>query len=98
MNKVYGPVQDGMFTKWQVIGPRGGVISEHLTRQEAEEALRSKQVALLRKEKPQDSFLGGFMEQWTLIAPYYDRQGYNRMGSTFTRNGLAHIGITLEVR
>ncbi len=33
--KVYGPVQDGMFTAWQVIGPRGGFIAEFFTRKAA---------------------------------------------------------------
>lgn len=33
--KVYGPVQDGFFTCWQVIGPRGGFVAEFLTRKAA---------------------------------------------------------------
>ena len=33
--KVYGPVQDGQFTCWQVLGPRNGFIAEFLTRKAA---------------------------------------------------------------
>ena len=33
--KVYGPVQDGMFTCWHVIGPRGGFIAEFFTKKAA---------------------------------------------------------------
>lgn len=32
---VHGPVQDGMFTCWQVIGPRGAVIAVFNQRTEA---------------------------------------------------------------
>lgn len=38
--KVYGPVQDGMFTAWHVIGPRGGFIAEFFTRKAATEFVR----------------------------------------------------------
>ena len=40
--KVYGPVQDGMFTAWQVIGPRGGFIAEFFTKKAATEFVRRK--------------------------------------------------------
>jgi hypothetical protein len=33
--KVYGPVQDGQFTCWQVLGPRNGFVAEFLTRKAA---------------------------------------------------------------
>jgi hypothetical protein len=32
---LYGPAQDGMFVKWQVIGPRGGIKAEFLTKKAA---------------------------------------------------------------
>jgi hypothetical protein len=41
--KVYGPVQDGMFTSWHVIGPRGGFIAEFFTKKSAVEFVKSKQ-------------------------------------------------------
>lgn len=40
--RVYGPVQDGMFTCWQVVGPRGGFIAEFLTRKAATDFVRRK--------------------------------------------------------
>lgn len=48
--KVYGPVQDGMFTCWQVIGPRGGFIAEFFTRKAATIFIKHKE-RHLRKPK-----------------------------------------------
>lgn len=48
--KVYGPVQDGFFTCWQVIGPRGGFIAEFLTKKAANEFIKGKK-KLTRKLK-----------------------------------------------
>jgi predicted DNA-binding WGR domain protein len=32
---IHGPIQDGMFTLWQVIGPKGGIKVETFTKREA---------------------------------------------------------------
>lgn len=40
--EVYGPVQDGQFTCWQVIGPRGGHIGDFLTRKAAQDFIKQK--------------------------------------------------------
>jgi hypothetical protein len=40
--KVYGPVQDGMFSAWQVVGPRGGVHAEFYTKKEALKFIRDR--------------------------------------------------------
>jgi hypothetical protein len=40
--KVYGPVQDGMFSVWHVIGPRGGFIAEFFSKKAANEFIRGK--------------------------------------------------------
>lgn len=55
--------------------------------------IREAQVPLLRKEKPQSDFRGGWLEMWTVMVPFYDKNGWNREGSTFTRQGLTELGI-----
>lgn len=40
--KVYGPVQDGMFTAWHVVGSRGGFIAEFFTKKAATAFVRRK--------------------------------------------------------
>lgn len=42
--KVYGPVQDGMFTSWHVIGPRGGFIAEFFSKNAAVKFTKGKHV------------------------------------------------------
>jgi len=58
----------------------------------------TKQKPLMRKERPQSDFKGGWFEMWTIISPFYDEKGFNREGSTFSREGLARLGITPEVK
>jgi hypothetical protein len=38
--KVCGPVQDGQFTCWHVLGPRNGFIAEFLTKKAAQEYIK----------------------------------------------------------
>lgn len=52
-----------------------------------------KQIAKLRVERPQSDFKGGWIRMWTVLTPYYDRNGFNRQFSTFSREGLEGIGI-----
>jgi len=40
--EVYGPVRDGMFTCWQVRGPRGGKLGDFLTKRAAQEFIKQK--------------------------------------------------------
>jgi len=47
--KIYGPVQDGMFRAWHVIGPRGGFVAEFFTRQGARDYVRSKNLKRKRR-------------------------------------------------
>jgi len=49
--KVYGPVRDGMFTCWHVIGPRGGFIAEFFTKKAAVEFIRGKGHKTIHKVK-----------------------------------------------
>jgi hypothetical protein len=49
--KVYGPVQDGMFTCWHVIGPRGGFVAEFLSRKAAAEFITKRVKVNVKKEK-----------------------------------------------
>ena len=42
--KLHGPVSDGMFSCWQVIGPRGGFIAEFITKKAAQEFIKSKRL------------------------------------------------------
>lgn len=48
--KVCGPVQDGQFTCWHVIGPRGGFVAEFLSRKAAIEYI-NKHFKVHRKTK-----------------------------------------------
>lgn len=47
----------------------------------------------LKSEKPQSDFKGGWIRMWTILSPFYDKNGYNRQFSTFSLEGLIEIGI-----
>ena len=52
-----------------------------------------KQYPVLKVERPQSDFKGGWIRMWTVLTPYYDRNGFNRQFSTFSIEGLREIGI-----
>ena len=58
-----------------------------------ERRIACRQTAILRHERPQSDFKGGWIRQWTILNPWYDRNGYNRQYSTFSIWGLAEIGV-----
>lgn len=41
--KVYGPVQDGMFSTWMVVGPRGGWVAEFYTKKDAKDFIKQQE-------------------------------------------------------
>jgi len=49
--KVYGPVQDGMFTAWHVVGPRGGFIASFFTKKAATEFVKRKRGYTFKRVK-----------------------------------------------
>lgn len=52
-----------------------------------------KQLAILKSERPQSDFKGGWLRMWTILNPFYDKRGYNRQYSTFSEEGLTELGI-----
>lgn len=58
----------------------------------------------LRIENPQKNYklindvptYCGDLEMFTILTDFYDRKGYNRKHSTFTRQGLEELNITPE--